>query len=610
MNNIAVRFIGLFVLYICIFVLVKPLFLLAYGIGYPISDWFDVIWHGLSMDMSMAGYLSVIPALLMIVGIWISEKPIKLMLKVYSGVIALVVATIIVLDVVLYGYWGFRLDSTPLFYFASSPKAAMASASIWQIVGGFMAIVVIASLIYYFSCFVICRYHRPENRKGLYTLALTLLMAALFIPIRGGVTVSTMNLSRVYYSNERLLNHAGVNPAFSLMYSLTHSGDFGSQYRFMSEDDKQAILAQLNAEVVVSDSISAKPLLNTERPDIYLIILESFNAHLMPSLGGDSVAIQLDSIGAKGLLYTNFYASSFRTDRALTAILNAFPAQPSTSVMKYVEKAEALPALAATLKDAGYNAAYYYGGDANFTNMKALLVNAGYDPIISDADFAIREKMSKWGAHDDVLFRRALSDVYSADVDGRSRFIVIQTSSSHEPFEVPYSNDRFVDNPQKNAFAFADSCLGEFVRSVEAGPRGDKALFVIVPDHLGAWPLDLESATERHHVPLVLAGPALARKGERDATPAGQPDIAPTILAALGIDASQFAFGHDLCNPALPHYAFFSEPGLAAFLDEKGNMAVIDCDANTTIEVAGDSAYAVSVTKAYLQNIYDTLSQL
>ena len=71
-----------------------------------------------------------------------------------------------------------------------------------------------------------------------------------------------------------------------------------------------------------------------------MIIAESFSAHLMPSLGGEPIAVRLDSIAQSGMLFTNFYASSFRTDRGIPAILSGFPAQPNTSLMKYVEKAE------------------------------------------------------------------------------------------------------------------------------------------------------------------------------------------------------------------------------------------------------------------------------
>lgn len=69
-----------------------------------------------------------------------------------------------------------------------------------------------------------------------------------------------------------------------------------------------------------------------------MIILESFSVHLMPSFGGENIAPNLDRFGKEGILFTNFYSNSFRTDRALTSIISGYPAQPSTSIMKFTEK--------------------------------------------------------------------------------------------------------------------------------------------------------------------------------------------------------------------------------------------------------------------------------
>lgn len=44
----------------------------------------------------------------------------------------------------------------------------------------------------------------------------------------------------------------------------------------------------------------------------------------MTTLGGEpDVAVQMDSLAKEGILFTNFYANSFRTDRGLVAILSA-----------------------------------------------------------------------------------------------------------------------------------------------------------------------------------------------------------------------------------------------------------------------------------------------
>ena len=326
----------------------------------------------------------------------------------------------------------------------------------------------------------------------------------------------------------------------------------------------------------------------------------------MPSLGGEDIAVRLDSIARNGLLFTQFYASSFRTDRALPAILSGFPGQPNTSVMKFVNKAEKLPSLSKVLGNAGYDTGYYYGGDINFTNMLAFLKNAGFEHIVRDKDFSIAQRTSKWGAHDSDLFSRVIADL-KTDTVSSPRLRVIQTSSSHEPFEVPYKS-RF-DNKKLNAFAFADSCIGDFVDSLRLSPRWDRSLVVIVPDHYGVYPENLSGEQQRHHIPLVMTGGALRLKGTVD-TPASQTDIAATILEACGLGHSEFTYSNNILNPRSPHFAFYTSPSAMGFVTATDTVEY-NLDSNRAVELRGEAAKrSLESAKAYLQTIYDNLADL
>ena len=322
MKNFILRLLSVYCIALAVFAVAKPLFMLAAG-GYDMGRWLDVVGHGLSMDCSVAAYLTVIPAIAAAV---LAFKPLRwlhIALRVYFGVVSAAVAMCIVADAALYPYWGFKLDVTPIFYFTTSPAAAMASVPLWQWAVGAVAIAAIAAGMYkawtgaYFA-FADSTVRAP--RRGLKAAAMAVIVALLFLPIRGGVTVSTMNPSRAYFSPDMRLNHAAVNPVFSLLYSSAHQGDFEKQFRFMSEDEAEAAMDALAVE---GDSV---PRLGF-KPDIQLIILESFSAHLMPSLGGDSVAMRLDSIAAEGWLWTDAYASSYRTDRGVPATVCGYPGQ-------------------------------------------------------------------------------------------------------------------------------------------------------------------------------------------------------------------------------------------------------------------------------------------
>lgn len=114
--------------------------------------------------------------------------------------------------------------------------------------------------------------------------------------------MSTMNLSKAYFSSNQRLNHAAINPCFSLMESLSRQDNFDKQYRFMTAEEADKLFAELK-DKPVTPSDSVPQLFTTERPNVVLIILESFSSKLMETLGGEpNVAINMDQFGREGIL--------------------------------------------------------------------------------------------------------------------------------------------------------------------------------------------------------------------------------------------------------------------------------------------------------------------
>lgn len=616
--RIALRIAAVFAVFMLLFSAQRAIFLTLYEslINASFTDALKAMATGLTMDASVAGYLTAIPVLISIATVWFGpSSALRISFRIYYAIAAALLAVVFTADLILYSYWGFRLDMTPVFYFTTSPSAAIASAQWWQLVICVPIVVGIGYGIYVLLRLVtrLTRIHSHGSRRGRVaaTVVSVFMLGILFIAIRGGLTVSTMNPSRAYFSDNPRLNHAALNPMFSLMYSAGHRDDFDRQFRYFTQDEAEALFAKLNRPASAADSIP-EVRLTVERPDIYLIILESFSSHLLPCLGGESIAEHLDSIARDGILWTDFYACSFRTDRAIPAIINAFPSQPTTSLMKYVDKIENLPSIARELKNQGnYRSTYFYGGDANFTNMQACLVSGGFDRIVSDKDFDISDRLSKWGAHDDILFDRVISE--TASPENSPRLSVIQTSSSHEPFEVPTVNPRFADNKRANSLAFTDSCLNEFVKRIVSDSQRRESLIVIVPDHYGTWPTPgtLDNPLDRHRIPLIMTGNALATRRLKLSTTGSQIDIIATIMGLLNMDSSIFIFSKNLLDPAAAHYAWFTEPELAAIVSDSGTTAILNTSADRAEKLSGAGAdRLLDETKAYLQTVYTTIANL
>lgn len=628
-------FVKTYATFVVLFVLQKPLFLfLEKGSAtQPVDNIFTelpaVIWHGLPLDLSMAGYLSVIPGFLSIAVVWLKRDLVKPIMNIYFIIASLFITCSFLLNASLYPYWKYPLDSTPLFYFFTSPADAIASVSIWQVILSIVILIVLTIGVWFtlrmrgekrqqysrygygyegFGRGKRNRFDDFDRHRGRTSIILLLLTGLLFLPIRGGITVSTMNTGQAYYSQNAYLNHSAVNPLFSLLESITHQEDFASQYRFMKDKEADKIFATMTS---TSDE-NTYPLLNEATfkkgtPDILIVIMESFASDIMPSMGSyKDVAVCLDSIAQQSILFTRFYANSFRTDRGMVSILSGYPAQPTTSIMRYPRKTSQLPSIARNLaKYKNYKTTYYYGGDADFCNMRSYLVSQGYQHIISDANFPIEDKLSKWGVPDHIVAARMMEDIKAQQNEKRPMLRILQTSSSHEPFEVPYHR---LKDKRLNAFAYTDSVMGAIVREYRKLPRWKNTLIVFVPDHVGGYKENLnDHDRSRYQIPLILAGGAISRPMKVGII-GSQHDIAATLLGQLGVEHREFTFSKNMMSDATPKFAFFAVNDAFGIVSEE-NSLIYDNRAKRTVYDKGEKGFNLKRGQAYLQKLYDDLAR-
>ena len=628
-------FVKTYATFVVLFVLQKPLFLfLEKGSAtQPVDNIFTelpaVIWHGLPLDLSMAGYLSVIPGLLSIAVVWLKRDLVKPIMNIYFIIASLFITCSFLLNASLYPYWKYPLDSTPLFYFFTSPADAIASVSIWQVILSIVILIVLTIGVWFtlrmrgekrqqYSRYGYGyggigsgkrnRFDDFDRHRGRTSIILLLLTGLLFLPIRGGITVSTMNTGQAYYSQNAYLNHSAVNQLFSLLESITHQEDFASQYRFMKDKEADKIFATMTS---TSDE-NTYPLLNEATfkkgtPDILIVIMESFASDIMPSMGSyKDVAVCLDSIAQQSILFTRFYANSFRTDRGMVSILSGYPAQPTTSIMRYPRKTSQLPSIARNLaKYKNYKTTYYYGGDADFCNMRSYLVSQGYQHIISDANFPIEDKLSKWGVPDHIVAARMMEDIKAQQNEKRPMLRILQTSSSHEPFEVPYHR---LKDKRLNAFAYTDSVMGAIVREYRKLPRWKNTLIVFVPDHVGGYKENLnDHDRSRYQIPLILAGGAISRPMKVGII-GSQHDIAATLLGQLGVEHREFTFSKNMMSDATPKFAFFAVNDAFGIVSEE-NSLIYDNRAKRIVYDKGEKGFNLKRGQAYLQKLYDDLAK-
>lgn len=599
-----------FVLIWAYFLVQKPVFMACNASkDYSIGDYLSVMWHGAGLDATTTGYLTILPFVLTVASVWFRHMPFRKIMTPYYIVVMLLISVIFVSDLSLFAFWESKLDAS-VFIYIDSPKNAMASVSGAYIAARVALMLGLTALMSGLLWLVTPRNLTKINMIGqqlLTTLCALPVGALLFLVIRGGIRVSTANVGDAYFSTDQYLNLSAINPAFNLFASTERQARYEDEFNFYDEERRATLMKGLYPK---SDE-GTEYVLNTSRPNILVIFMESFGATMIERLGGEKgVAPNLERLADEGVFFSRIFANSFRTDRGTVCTFSGYPGLPTLSLMKVSNLCQSLPNIARTLGDAGYTTDFLYGGDINFTNMQGYLRAGGFHTITSQDDFSMSDRnYSKWGVPDGLTFNRLFDMLKEREGAKKPWFTAFLTLSSHEPFEVPFKK---FDDAHYNAFAYTDHCIGEFIKRFKKTPQWKNTLIVLLPDHGTPYPKDGERFSPRYfRIPMIWAGGAVSRKMTVEKI-MNQTDLAATLLAQLGLKHGDFKFSRNVLSESYNSpFAFYSFVNGFCFLDNTG-VSVYDNASNKVffnVAPEGDSL-RVEKGKAILQTLYDEVGAM
>ena len=565
-----------------------------------LSDCLQVMAHAFPLDLSVASYITAVFGLLLMVSNLVNIRVIRCISHVFTAVVLAIVVFVLIGDNSTFSFWGYHWDKS-IFTFLQSPKEVLACAVWWQWI-----LVTILFLLWFVACgFVYLKWLKWDNVElesrtttRLWQTGVWLLITAfLFLPMRGSVTVSTMNTGRVYFSNNQMLNQAAVNPLFNIIESLSENTFDLNKYTYMSSVEAQ----QLTQQLLPTDRWThTEEVFATQRPNIVLVILESFSTNALDAMPN------LMRLAQEGIYFSNAYSSSYRTDRGIVSLMSAFPGQPTSSLMTVPSKSRNLPQIGKALKQEGYLLNFYYGGDEDFTNMRSYLIDGGFENRVVDKDFPLQDRMSKWGAHDHIVLERASREIrqrYTQYPDNQY-FDVILTLSSHEPFDVPFTSD--FSHAYLNSVAYTDSCLGAFVDSLKQHPLWDSTIVILSPDHGYPYPNGIANYNPlRYRIPMAIIGGAVQQPMPVP-TLCSQIDLVPTVLHAMGLDAEAYPFSKNILDSTQTEFAFYAFNDGFALLTPQDTI-IIDAKANMLLH--GNNEFLNQQAHAFMQCIMEEIDQ-
>ena len=575
-----------------------------------------VFIYGLWMDVSMAAYVCVLPLLFYIVHLFKPLPPAaKKWLSVYTFILVSLFAFIAVVNLSVYEAWGSKISYKVLEYAIESPKEAIASSSSSPVVLSlFILAVFILAAVFLYKKIAGASARSSRLKPALAVAVILILLGAEITAIRGGWQLAPMNESMAYFSTRPFLNYAAVNTEWGFLDDIMKSKlqDAGTRNPYPYYTKEKA--AEIVSRLYLASSHPSPSLLTTQHPDVVIIIVESFTADVIESLGGEKdIAPNMEQLIQKGVLFTNVFASGDRTDKGTVAVLSGFPSQAINSIIKSNSKQRQLPSIAQALAKEGYAASFYYGGESEFVNTKSYLLSHSYQTITDKNNFDKKDMNSKWGAYDEVVLNHQLADMNEA---AQPFFSTILTLTNHEPFELPVAH-HFGDNTVQNKFRstawYTDSCLGDYMQKASRQPWFKNTLFVLVADHGHLLPESQYEINDYHRfrIPLLFFGGAIKPEwqGKKIDKMGSQTDIAATLLGQLNLPAGEFAWSKDLLNDDARPFAFydwsngfgFAMPGQIISFDNVGKN--ITFRRNSVPKATDDSL--LEYGKAYMQMVYE-----
>lgn len=595
------------------FVLIQRPFFIVYNRSsekepLTVHNILSIQWHGLYTDVKVAAYMTI-PALLVT---WIyAHVPAfnaAMVIIICDILIALPVALIAIADTILYKFWQYKIEASVLQYLRSL-KGAFASVSAIFIVVGFSVVGVVAALLAAVLSLLVCQFQVLTIAPAalpwwghIVTVIVAISIGALMFVVIRGLHIRPDTPVYSYFSNDQFLNHCAVNPVYNFIYSLHIKDDYKNQFQ---EYDPQWC-AQHFEGLFPTKGTPRIQLLNTQRPNIVVVVWESLCAYFMESLGGKhNVLPNMDRLANEGVLFTNCYASSFRTDRGLVAILSGYPGQPTTSVILHTKKLPNLPALPRKLRDvAGYETMAVHGGELKIFHKADYYWASGHDRLVEEKDFPSDAPRTRWGVHDGIVFDWLADDIIDKTRQGTSPwFTTMQTLSSHEPFTVPYN--RIADNAIDNAFAYTDDAFGHFIQRLKDSDAWKDLLVIVVGDH-GVNTDLVSDDTRNSHQPLLLLGGAVRQPMKID-TIVSQSDIAATLLGQMGISHEEFLFSRDVLADTYTYpFALHTYNNAFMFRDATG---VTHYDNVSQRVLDGPDQQREQTAKVILQTLYSDLSK-
>jgi phosphoglycerol transferase MdoB-like AlkP superfamily enzyme len=295
--------------------------------------------------------------------------------------------------------------------------------------------------------------------------------------------------------------------------------------------------------------------------NLVMIQAESLQAFVVGyRVEGSEVTPFLNSLAQENLFFTNVTDQTEEgrsSDSELATQVSLLP--PDRGAVAFLHPGNNYTSLASILAELGYQTLSAVPFDGAFWNRRITHRAYGYDRSFFADAFAPGEEIG-WGLNDRDFLSQAVGRLAELDEPWCAYLL---TLSLHHPFEGFPDHLKVLDVGPWERTPFGnylhtmhhfDQALRMFIDGLGEAGLEDRTVVALWGDHDAGfeWRPEIAAALGTSHdaagwylsqqVPLLIRVPDLAPPTKDLDLPAGHADVAPTLLALLGVDPGLYAF--------------------------------------------------------------------
>ena len=429
-------------------------------------------------------------------------------------------------------------------------------------------------------------------------ICLVAMLLLTFVAWRGGLQAEpiSMETARQYTDSQNapiLLNTP---------FCLANSSDAKLQeWHHFPEDPDLLLHKDLSPNrFMVADSLVA----DTLPSNMVLIVMKSIGQEMIGYYNPKhrfQLTPFLDSLLAQSLTFDG-RSNSRRSLEAFPAILASLPSLMNTSFISSKYAKNDFDAFAQHLQKQGYNTIFMHGGSNGVMGYDYFSRRAGFKNYFGRIEYGDDSDYDgSWGIYDGPFLQ------YAAHTLNRLHgpfATAIYMLSSRYPYRVPEDfvlpeESYFWTGFEKTVY-YADCALRDFFETASRMPWFDNTLFVITSDYSNGehFQPEYSNVWGMYALPIAFYYPKKI-EAHRSREIAQQIDLGPSILSALKVEDTLFAFGRNLFDT-------LSEPAFISYY----NLTYQYCDGNYLVQSDGERSFGIyrpSTDPLLTDNLIDRL---